>query len=40
MTNEIEKNACIKAYEPAEADMELINALTLRNFTPEEIFTF
>ena len=40
MTNEIEKNACIKAYEPAEADMGLINALTLRNFTPEEIFAF
>lgn len=40
MTNEIEKFACIKAYEPAEADMEKINALTLRNFTPEEIFTF
>lgn len=40
MKNEIEKFACIKAYEPAEADMEKINALTLRNFTPEEIFTF
>ncbi len=40
MKNEITKFACVKAFEADEAAMEKINALTLRQFTAEEVFTF
>lgn len=40
MKNEITKYACVKAFEADEAAMEKINALTLRQFTADEVFTF